>query len=396
MDHLMNVYRRLPISFEYGKGVYLYDSDNHQYLDAFAGIAVCVLGHAHPKVTEAIQNQAAKLIHTSNAYEIKNQTLLGNLLCQQSGLDRVFFGNSGAEAVEAALKLCRLYGHKRNQEFPHIIVAKNSFHGRTLATLSAGGNRKIQAGFEPLVEGFVRVPFNDINALNEAAKSYNNIAAVLLEPVQGEGGIHVPHSNYLNRVREICDKNHWLMVLDEVQTGMGRTGSLFAYQANNILPDILCLAKGLANGVPIGACLAKENVAELFQPGKHGSTFGGNPLATAAGLATLQEMIDHQWWDNAKKLGEYLLNGLKSQLKGFPNVVDIRGLGLMIGIELDRPCRSILQIALEKRLLINVTNENVVRLLPPLIMEKSHIDEILEKLPVIIREFGEQVEKSKV
>ncbi len=388
MDHLMNTYKRLPINFDHGNGVYLYDNEGNKYLDAHGGIAVSVLGHAHPKVTEAIQKQAAKVIHVSNLYQIENQTLLANDLCKHSGLDRVFFNNSGAEAVETALKLCRLYGHQQEIDFPHIIVAKNAFHGRTLATLSAGGNHKTQAGFEPLVKGFIRVPFNDINALEETAKQYDNIAAVLIEPIQGEGGVKVPHKDYLARVREVCDKYQWLMVLDEVQTGMGRTGTLFTYQAKNIMPDILCLAKGLANGVPVGACLATERVSDLFQPGKHGSTFGGNPLSMAAGLATLLEITTKKWWENAKTLGEYLITGLKDRLKSQPIVVDIRGQGFMIGIELDRPCRSILNIGLKNRLLFNVTSDKVVRLLPPLIMEKSHIDEILVKLPTIIEEFA--------
>ncbi len=387
MDHLMNTYRRLPITFERGEGVWLWDTDGNKYLDALAGIAVTVLGHTNPVVTTAIQQQATKLLHTSNLYQIKNQMTLGDTLCRLTGLDQVFFCNSGAEAVEAALKLTRLYGHKKGIEFPQVVVMQNSFHGRTLATIAAGGNKKVQAGFEPLFPGFIRSPFNDIPALENIAENNNMIAAVLLEPVQGESGIQVPDEDYLTQVRALCDKNGWLMVLDEVQSGMGRTGTLFAYQAKNILPDILTVAKGLANGVPIGACLAKENVGALFQPGNHGSTFGGNPLACAAALATLKEMETLKLWENAKEQGNNLLKGLKEKLKGNPNVVAIRGKGLMIGIELDRACRDILNLGLAKRLLFSVTNETVIRLLPPLIINSEQVQMIIDILPEIIKEW---------
>lgn len=387
MNHLMNTYRRLPISFTHGKGVYLYDKDGNAYLDAFSGIAVTGLGHAHPAITEAIQNQAAKLLHTSNLFQIENQNALGNELARLTGLDQTFFCNSGAEAVEAALKLTRLYGHKKGMEFPHVVVMQNAFHGRTLATLSATGNKKIQAGFEPLVPGFIRVPYNDITALNDIAKQHPDIAAVLLEPIQGEGGIYVPHEDYLKNVRSVCDKHHWLMILDEVQTGMGRTGTLFAYQSKGILPDILTMAKGLANGVPIGACMATEAVGSLFHPGNHGSTFGGNPLATAAALATLKEIESKKLSDQAKRLGDILLKGLKEKLQGMPAVKDVRGQGLMIGIELDRACRDILNLALEKRILFNITNDKVIRLLPPLILEEKELKMILQLIPELIQEF---------
>lgn len=393
MDHLMNTYRRLPVTFSRGEGVYLYDTEGNRYLDALGGIAVCVLGHSYPSVVEAIQTQAAKLIHTGNLYQIENQQLLGDLLCRLTGLDKAFFCNSGAEAVECALKLIRLYGHQRGFELPKIVVMNNAFHGRTFATLSAGGNKKVHEGFEPLMPGFLHVPFNDTEILENLAQTHKDIAAVMLEPIQGEGGIYVPHADYLKKVRAICDKHHWLMVLDEVQSGMGRTGTLFAYQAKHITPDILTVAKGLANGVPIGACLAKAKIADLFQPGNHGSTFGGNPLATAAGLATLEAIESKKLWNNAKHMGEMLLNGLKEKLKGHPHVVEIRGQGLMLGIELDRACRPILNLALNKRLLFNVTRDKVIRLLPPLIIEESHVREIIRVLPELINEFT--LEKSE-
>lgn len=386
MDHLMHTYSRLPISFTHGDGMYLYDTEGNKYLDAFAGIAVCVLGHVHPIVTKAIQDQAAKLIHTSNLYEIENQTLLANKLCKATGLDQVFFSNSGAEAVECALKLARLNGHNRGIHSPKIVAMKKSFHGRTLATISAGGNHKIQAGFEPLMPGFIHIPFNDIPALQETAKQHGDIIAVIVEPIQGEGGINVPHHDYLAHLREVCDKNHWLLILDEVQTGMGRTGTLFNYQSKGILPDILTVAKGLANGVPIGATLAKKECS-IFKPGNQGSTFGGNPLACAAGLATLTEIEKLKLWENAKNMGEKLIKGLKAKLKNHPHVIDIRGEGLMIGIELDRPCRGILPLALEKRLLFNITSEKVIRLLPPLIINEEQVDLIIKILPELITEF---------
>ena len=292
MDHLMNTYRRLPVTFERGEGVWLYDTEGNRYLDALSGIAVTGLGHAHPAVTKAIQHQASKLLHTSNLYKIENQKRLGETLTKLTGLDQAFFCNSGAESVETALKLARLYGHHKGFEFPKIVVMKGAFHGRTLAALSAGGNRKTQEGYEPLVSGFIRAHYNEIEELHGIAEEENEIAALLVEPIQGESGVVVPHPDYLRNLRKFCDDKNWLLILDEVQTGMGRTGSLFVYQSKGILPDVLTVAKGLANGVPIGACVAKKEVAELFQPGKHGSTFGGNPLACAAALATLNE-IDH-------------------------------------------------------------------------------------------------------
>lgn len=387
MPYLMNTYNRLPISFDHGKGVWLFDSEGNKYLDALSGIAVTGLGHAHPAVTEAIQSQAAKLLHTSNLYRIPLQAELAAVLARISGLDRSFFCNSGAEAVECALKLARLYGHEMGIELPQILVMTSAFHGRTLSTISASGNAKIQAGFEPLMPGFIRVRYNDIDAVRAIADSDDTIVAVMLEPIQGEGGIHVPSEDYLNHLREICDEKEWLLILDEVQTGMGRTGTFFSYQSNGILPDIVTMAKGLANGVPIGACIAKESVAALFKPGKHGSTFGGNPLACAAALATIGAIEKNKLWENAKNQGEALMKGLKAKLKDNPHVKDIRGKGLMIGIELDRPCRDILGLALEKRLLFNITSEKVIRLLPPLIFEDEHVKYVLDTLPGLIEAF---------
>jgi acetylornithine/N-succinyldiaminopimelate aminotransferase len=383
----MNTYQRLSVAFERGEGAWLWDTNGNRYLDALSGIAVCVLGHAHPVVTQAIQTQAAKLMHTSNLYQIPNQTLLANKLASLTGLPKVFFGNSGAEAVEAALKLTRLYGHQQGIEFPRVVVMSHAFHGRTFATIAAGGSPKVQAGFEPMMPGFIRVPFNDVDALHHLADTNKNIVAILLEPIQGEGGIRLPAEDYLKQIRSICDKHKWLLVLDEIQTGMGRTGTLFAYQGAGIMPDMITVAKGLANGFPIGACLASDAVGSLFKPGNHGSTFGGNPLACAAGLATLTEIEANRWWENAKTQGKLLLDGLQNALSDHPHVVAVRGKGLMIGVELDRPCRDILPLALEKRILFNVTNETVIRLLPSLIITEEHVKTIIDTLPKLIDSF---------
>lgn len=383
----MNTYKQLDVAFERGEGVWLWDTKGNRYLDALAGIAVCALGHAHPSVTKAIQEQANKLLHTSNLYQIPKQIQLAEKLCQLTGLDKAFFCNSGAEAIEAALKLSRLHGHEKGIASPQVVVMERAFHGRTFATISAGGSAKVQAGFEPLMPGFLRLPYNNLEALYQLSDSRKDIAAVLLEPVQGEGGIQVPQTGYLKKIRELCDQNDWLMILDEVQTGMGRTGTLFAYQAENLLPDVLAVAKALANGVPMGACVAGGKAANLFKPGNHGSTFGGNPLACAAGLATLEEIAKHKLWENAKRQGITLLEGLKKGLKDIPEVKEVRGRGLMIGVELDRPARDILPAALKKRLLFNVTNETVLRLLPPLIIQEEQIKQIIEILPGLIQEF---------
>ncbi|SDY03689.1 acetylornithine aminotransferase [Allochromatium warmingii] len=383
----MATYNRLPVTFDRGEGVWLWDTDGRRYLDALAGIAVCGLGHAHPAVREALCDQAGRLIHTSNLYGVVEQERLGALLTAQAGMDRVFFANSGAEANEAAIKLARLHAHRRGIENPAILVAEHSFHGRTLATLSATGNRKVQAGFEPLVQGFVRVPYNDLDAIETAATNRPNIVAILIEPIQGEGGIRVPSDDYLNRLREICDRSGWLLMLDEIQTGIGRTGRLFAFQHSEIQPDVVTLAKGLGNGVPIGACLARGAAAEVFSPGSHGSTFGGNPLACRVGRAVLETLLAENLIDAAGVQGEYLLTALRSALGATRGVVEIRGRGLMLGIELDRPCAALVGQALEAGVLINVTAERVIRLLPPLIIDRAQIDTLVATLTGLIHGF---------
>jgi len=383
----MSTYNRLPVQFERGEGVWLWDSEHRQYLDALAGIAVCGLGHAHPAVTRAVCEQAGRLIHTSNLYGIGLQERLADRLCALSGMDRVFFANSGAEANEAAIKIARLYGHGKGIACPAIIVMEKSFHGRTLATLTATGNRRIQAGFEPLVRGFLRVPYNDIGAIRAIAACKSDTVAVLVEPVQGEGGINVPDANYLADIRAICDEQGWLMMLDEIQTGMGRTGRWFAWQHGNAQPDVFTLAKSLGNGVPIGACLARGVAAELMQPGSHGTTFGGNPLACSAALAVLDSIEQAQLVTHAATLGQHLLAGFSTALSGVAGVVDVRGHGLMLGIELDRPCAALVGKALDRGLLINVTAERVIRLLPPLITTEKQADMIIVLVSGLVTEF---------
>jgi len=383
----MKTYAPLDVCFDRGQGAYLYDDEGTEYLDALSGIAVCGLGHAHPTVTKAIQNQAEKLLHTSNLYCIQNQQDLADRLCAVSGMDSVFFSNSGAEANEAAIKLARLHGNKQGIENPSIIVTDGSFHGRTLATLTATGNRKVHAGFEPLVQGFTRAPYNDIDAIKNIAQNSNNVVAVLVEPVQGEGGIHLPDAEYLNELRSICDDNNWLLMLDEIQTGMGRSGKWFAFQHSNIKPDVMTLAKGLGNGVPIGACLAQGLAAELFQPGNHGSTFGGNPLTCAAAIAVIDTIEQQQLTQRAAELGSRMAEGFIKQLADIEGVKEIRGIGLMIGIELDRDCGELVKQALQQKTLINVTAGNVVRLLPPLILTDAQADQIIDNVCQLIRSF---------
>ena len=389
MSHLMNTYARQPVSFVKGEGVWLYDAEGNRYLDALAGVAVNGLGHAHPKLVKAISEQAAKLIHVSNVYHINEQEQLADKLCEISGMDKVFFCNSGCEANEASIKLARLYGHNKGIKNPEIIVMEKSFHGRTLATLSATGNRKTQAGFEPLVSGFVRVPFDDVEAIKQVAARNPNVVAILVEPVQGEGGINIPHDakGYLEQLRAICDANGWLLMLDEVQTGIGRTGTWFAFQHTNIVPDVMSLAKGLGSGVPIGACVAKGVAAETFTYGKHGSTFGGNPLATAAGFATLKTIQDDDLRAHAEAMGDIICNGLRSALVGESGVTTIRNAGLMIGIELDRPCGDLVKRALAEKLLINVTADKVVRLLPPLVINQAEAEQLVAILAKLIKQF---------
>ncbi|MES9972233.1 MAG: aspartate aminotransferase family protein [Candidatus Thiodiazotropha sp.] len=386
VESLMTTYNRLPITFLRGEGAHLWDEQGRSYLDAIAGIAVCGLGHAHPEIRDALCEQAGTLLHTSNIYGIANQEKLGSRLCELASMERVFFANSGAEANEAAIKIARLYGNKKGVKNPAIIVMDQSFHGRTLATLSATGNRKVQAGFEPLVQGFVRVPYNDIEAIIEIANNSNNVVAVLVEPIQGEGGVNIPEADYLNQIRDICTANEWLMMLDEIQTGIGRTGRMFSHQHNAIIPDVMTLAKGLGNGVPIGACLARGTAAEVFSPGNHGSTFGGNPLACQVALTVLDTIESQQLVARAAQLGERMSEGLQSKLGKQQGVVSIRVSGLMIGIELDRPCPELVTQALEQGLLINVTADRVVRLLPPLIISDSECDEIIHKVSELIKQ----------
>jgi len=386
-DHLMSTYARLPVQFERGEGVWLWDTEGKQYLDALSGIAVCGLGHAHPTVAEAISAQARRLIHTSNLYGIPLQAALADRLSQLSAMRRVFFCNSGAEANEAAIKIARLYGHGRDTECPAIIVMENSFHGRTLATLTATGNRRVQAGFEPLVQGFIRVPYNDLDAIRTVAKNSSDVAAILVEPVQGEGGINVPDPGYLAGIREICNEQNWLMMVDEIQTGIGRTGQWFAYQHTKLLPDVVTVAKALGNGFPIGACLARGDAADLLQPGSHGTTFGGNPLASSAAMAVLDVIEAEQLVAHAEKLGKQLLAGFIEKLSSLDGVRAIRGSGLMIGIELDRPCGELVKTALHCGLLINVTAERVVRLLPPLITSEKQASMIVDKVSDLVRDF---------
>ncbi len=390
-EHLMNTYGRQPVTFVKGEGAWLYDAEGNRYLDALSGVAVNGLGHAHPKFVAAVTEQVARLVHVSNIYNIAEQARLADKLAEISGMDKVFFCNSGCEANEAAIKIARLYGHNKGIENPEIIVMERSFHGRTMATLSATGNRKTQAGFEPLVSGFVRVPFDDLEAVKQVANRKNNVVAVLVEPVQGEGGIHIPADikAYMQGLRKVCDENGWLLMLDEVQSGIGRTGTWFAFQHTGITPDVMSLAKGLGSGVPIGACVAKGIAAETFTPGKHGSTFGGNPLATAAGFATLSIITEEKLRENAEEVGNYLNSQFSQAFKGNKAIVNIRNAGLMVGIELDRPCADLVKLALAEKLLINVTADKVIRLLPPLILTKQEAQELVNRLVPIVNKFLE-------
>lgn len=385
-DHLMNTYARLPVQFKKGKGATLKDKEGYNYLDAVSGIAVCSLGHSHPAISDAICKQSQKLLHTSNLYKIGKQKKLAEKLFKRSGMEKAFFCNSGAEANEAAIKIARKYANDKGITNPKIIVMENSFHGRTLATLSATGNEKIHEGFYPLVEGFIRVPFNDAKAV-KALQGDKDIVAILVEPIQGEGGIFVPEEGYLKKLREICDNNNWLLMLDEIQTGMGRTGKWFAFQHCDIQPDVLTLAKALGNGVPIGACLATGQAADVLSAGNHGTTFGGNPLACAAALAVVDVLTIHNHIDLVAKKGTALIERFQTELKGIPGVVDIRGKGYMIGIQLDRPCGELVLSALEKRLLINVTRGDTIRLLPTFVMSQEQTDELVITLTKLIKDF---------
>jgi len=387
MTHVMNTYARLPVAFERGAGSWLWDANGKRYLDAVAGIAVCGLGHGHPRYVAALREQVDKLVHTSNLYQITLQEKLADRLAAISGMDNVFFCNSGCEANEAAIKIARLHGHKKNVEAPAIVVLEKAFHGRTIATLSATGSRKVQAGFEPLVAGFVRVPFDDLEAMRRVAEANRSVVAVLVELLQGEGGVNVCHDDYLNGLREICDAHGWLLMLDEVQSGMGRTGKWFAFQHSGVRPDVMPLAKGLGNGMPIGACLAAGPAAELFKPGNHGSTFGGNPLACAAALATLAIIEDERLMENAVRIGDFIQAGLARRIGGLKGVKEIRGKGLMIGIELEYACGELVQQGLERGVLINVTVDNVIRLLPPLTFKREEAELLLATLVPLVTEF---------
>ena len=389
MSKMMDTYARQPVTFEKGEGIWLWAKDGKKYLDALSGVAVNGLGHKHPKLIKAINEQISRLIHVSNVYHIAEQERLAEKLTAISHMDNVFFCNSGCEANEAAIKLARLFGHQKGIDAPEIIVMEKAFHGRTMATLSATGNRKTQAGFEPLVGGFIRVAFDDLEAIQQIASRKNNVVAILVEPIQGEGGINIPSNiqNYLKGLRAVCDEHNWLLMLDEVQSGIGRTGKWFAHQHTSVQPDVMTLAKGLGSGIPIGACLAKGKASKVFTPGKHGSTFGGNPLATSAGYATLTIIEEDKLCSHASKMGALINNEFTKHLKDYPQVKVIRNLGLMIGIELDHPCGDLTKLALNEGLLINVTAEKVIRLLPPLVINDMEAKELAERLSQVIKNF---------
>lgn len=380
----------MPVTFTHGEGVWLYDEQGKKYLDGLSGIAVCGLGHAHPDVTRTIQEQAARLIHTSNVFHIKEQELLAAKLTSMARMEQVFFANSGAEANEAAIKLTRLFGHKKGIETPSIIVMEKAFHGRTMATLTASGSRKVQAGFEPLVPGFIRAPFNDLDAIHTIAANREDVVAVMVEPIQGEGGIYPAEEGYLRALANLCEQNDWMLILDEIQTGNGRTGKLYSCMHYDIQPDILTTAKGLGNGMPIGACLMSKRAKDLFKPGNHGSTFGGNPLACATALTVLEVIERDKLCERVTKNSALLMDKLISNLGEHPNVKAIRGKGYMIGIEMDRPANDMRVLGLENQVLFNITAETVVRLLPPLIISEDEIDELVNRITRTINQFTNQ------
>ena len=384
---LMNTYGDRAATLVGGEGTWLYDEKGKKYLDALSGIAVCGLGHAHPELSSVISDQASKLIHCSNFFSIPSQQQLADKLCQISGMTNVFFSNSGAEANEAAIKIARLHGNKKGIKTPTVLVMDNAFHGRTLATLTASGSRKIQAGFEPLVKGFVRGPFNDIEALKTIAENNPDICAIFVEPIQGEGGINLADAGYLQQLRDLCDQLDWLLMFDEVQTGNGRTGKYFYHQHSDVQPDVVTTAKGLGNGVPIGACLAHGDAAHLMQPGNHGSTFGGNPLACTVALKVVELLETGNIYQRATAIGDIIMQGLATELSGVDHVKEIRGCGCMIGIELSKPCKSLYTDALKQGLIINVTAESVIRLLPPMIMTDQEAEQVVSILAPLIRDF---------
>ena len=379
-NHLMQTYKRLPLSFVRGEGAWLWDDQGTKYLDALGGIAVAVLGHSHPVVADSLADQARTLIHTSNLYRIPMQEELGGKLCELSGMSKAFFCNSGAEANEAAIKITRRYGRQKDIRNPTVLVTEGSFHGRTMATLTATGNPKVQSGFEPLVPGFKRIPFNDMEVVKRVADDDADIVAVMIEPIQGEGGINIPDPGYLSNLRETCDRNGWLLVVDEIQTGMGRTGNWFAFQHESVQPDVVTLAKALGNGIPIGACLARDTASEILTAGSHGTTFGGNPFACRAALTVINEIERSDLVRRAGELGRDLLSKLSEQLEQESRIKSIRGRGLMIALEFDQPCTELVSICLDQGLLINVTAENVVRLLPPLVISDDEADLLVDRL----------------
>jgi len=383
--HTMNTYGRLPVALSHGRGLRVWDTEGKCYLDALAGIAVNTLGHAHPKLTPALQDQIGKMIHSCNYYHVPNQEALAAKLVELSGMTNVFFCNSGLEANEAALKLARKFGHNKGIEKPEIVVYDKAFHGRSLATLAATGNEKIKEGFGPMMEGFIRVPVNDIDALKKATQGNPDVAAVFFETIQGEGGIQPMFAQYLKEVRQLCDEHDWLLMIDEVQCGMGRTGKWFAHQWAGIVPDVMPLAKGLGSGVPIGAVVAGPKAAHIFQPGNHGTTFGGNPLAMRAGVETIRIMEEDGLLENAAKVGAHLRAALQRELGGLPGVKEIRGQGLMLGIELTRPCGALMQRALDAGLLLSVTADSVIRLVPPLIITPVEADEVVAILAPLVK-----------
>ena len=385
-DPVMYTYGRMDIAFVRGEGAWLIDDKGNRYLDALGGIGVISLGHANPVVANALAEQSTCLIHTSNLYRIPKQEELAAMLAEVSGMDNMFFANSGAEANECAIKIARLYGNNRGIDNPTIIVADNSFHGRTLATLTATGNRKVHAGFEPLVNGFARVPFNDIETVRQTGEHNSNIVAVMVEPILGEGGIQIPDDDYLPQLRKLCDDNQWLLIIDEVQSGNGRTGTYFCYQQADILPDVVTTAKGLANGIPIGVCLARGIASETLKPGNHGSTFGGTPLVCAAAIAVVNEITTRDLPGRAGELGSRMVNKFKQHLGNLNNVREIRGKGLMIGIEMDSPCTELVQKAQDRGLLINVAVDNVIRLLPPLTITDEEADQICDGVISLVKE----------
>lgn len=385
--HVMNTYGRLPIALSHGQGCRVWDVNGKEYLDGLGGIAVNTLGHAHPKLVAALQEQVGQMIHCSNYYHVPLQETLAQLLVERSGMTNVFFCSTGLEANEAALKLARKFGHDKGIEKPEVVVYEKAFHGRSIATLSATGNPKVQAGFGPLVEGFIRVPLNDIEAIKAATANNPNVVAVFFEAIQGEGGIHPMDATYMQELRALCDERDWLMMIDEVQCGMGRTGKWFAHQWAGILPDVMPLAKGLGSGVPVGAVVAGPKAASIFQPGNHGSTFGGNPLSMRAGVETIRIMEEENLLENAAQVGAYLKSALERDLGQLPGVKEVRGKGLMLGIELTRPCGVLLERAANAGLLMSVTADSVIRLVPPLTLTQAEADEILAKLVPLVQAF---------